>query len=134
MFKLTIRTPYEEVYKGEANAITFANEEGELQILEDHASMTATLEFSHILVEEENRDETFLGRQGLFTFNNEDNTALLLLSYCEKESEVDYATVAEYIEFIEKQLKEGHDLSEFQRMYLRNERVIVKKQIETMEK
>lgn len=134
MFKLIIRTPYEEVYRGEANAITFANEEGELQILEDHASMTATLDFSHILVEEENRDETFIGRKGIFTINNEENEALMLLAYCEKESEVDYATVAQYVEFIEKQLKEGHDLSEFQKLYLRNERVIVKKQMEIMEK
>ncbi len=134
MFKLTIRTPYDEVYKGEANSLTFANEEGELQILEDHASMTATLDFSHILVEEENRDETFLGRKGLFTFNNEENSALLLLAYCEKESEIDYATITEYLEFIEKQLKEGHDLSEFQKLYLRNERVVMKKQVEVMEK
>jgi F0F1-type ATP synthase epsilon subunit len=134
MFKLIIRTPYEEVYKGEANAITFANEEGEMQVLEDHASMTATLDFSHILVEEENRDETFLGRKGILTFDNESNEALLLLAYCEKESEVDYSTVVEYIAFIEKQLKEGKDLSEFQKLYLRDERVIVKKQIEIMEK
>lgn len=134
MFKLIIRTPYEEVYKGEANTLTFATEEGEMQVLEDHASITATLDFSHILVEEENRDETFLGRKGILTFDNESNEALLLLAYCEKESEVDYSTIVEYIAFIENQLKEGKDLSEFQKLYLRNERVIVNKQIETMGK
>lgn len=133
MFKLTIRTPYEEVYKGEVNSLTFANEEGEMQFLEDHASITATLEFSHILVEEENHDETFLGRKGMFTFDNATNESLLLLAYCEKESEVDYQTIQEYIESIEKQLREGKDLSEFQKLYLRNERVGVKKQLERME-
>lgn len=133
MFKLIIRTPSEEVYKGEVNSITFANEEGEMQFLEDHASITAALDFSHILVEEENRDETFIGRKGIFTFDNETNESSLLLAYCEKESEVDYQTIKEYIESIESQLKSGKDLSEFQRLYLRNERVIVKKQIEEIE-
>lgn len=133
MFKLTIRTPYDQIFNGEVNGVTFASEEGELGVYEDHASLTATLDFSHILVEENNKDETYIGRKGIFLFDNEKNEGTFLLAYCEKESEVDYQTAREYIAFLEQQLEEGNELSNFQVLYLKNERVAVQRMIEDKE-
>lgn len=134
MFKLTIRTPYEEIFNGEAKSITFASEDGEMQILEDHASITATMAFSPIVVEEEDKDETYLARNGIFIFDNENNSASMLTSYCEKKSQVDYKSVQEYADFIAKMLEEGHELSEFQLVYLQGEKVAIQQQIEEIEK
>ncbi len=133
MFKLTIRTPQEDVYSGEAKSLTLAGEDGEMQILEDHASLTATVHFTPIIVEEENGEEHFLGRNGIFLFNNEENSAILLINYCEKTSEISMQTVEEYAKFIEDQLAQGKDLSQFQILYLKNERIAVEEQIKAME-
>ena len=35
MFKLTIRTPQEDIYTGEVKSLTLASEDGEMEILED---------------------------------------------------------------------------------------------------
>lgn len=134
MFHLTIRTPYEDIFSGEVKSLLFSAEEaGEMQIFEDHASLTATVDFSPIVIEENDKDEHFLGRNGTFLFNNEENSAVLLLTYCQKKSEVTYKTVKEYAEYITKQIEEGHELSEFQINYLSNEKIAVEKQMEEVE-
>ena len=129
MFKLTIRTPYETLFNGDAEALQFASEEGELGIHEDHADLTASVSFTHIIVEEDNKQETYLGRRGTFLFNNETNEATFLLAYCEKESEVDYKTVEEYIAHLEKQLEDGSNLSSFQLLYLKGEKLAVEEMV-----
>lgn len=133
MFKLTIRTPQEDIYEGHAKSLTLASEDGEMQILDDHASLTATVNFTPVIVEEENGEQHYLGRNGIFLFNNEENSALLLINYCEKKSEISMQTVEEYAKFIEEQLAAGKDLSDFQVLYLKNERVAVEEQMKEME-
>ena len=132
MFKLIIRTPQEDIYKGHAKTLTLASEDGEMQILEDHASLTATINFTPIIVEEENGEQHYLGRNGIFLFNNEENSGLLLINYCEKKSEISMQTVEEYAKFIEEQLAAGKDLSDFQILYLKNEKIAVEEQITAM--
>lgn len=133
MFKLTIRTPNEDIFSGEINSVTYTAEDGDMQVFENHASLTATIAFSPIVVEVEDREENFLGRNGLFLFDNETNSALMLLNYCERKSEVTYQSAKEYVDFITKQLEEGKDLSEFQMTYLNNEKIAVEQQMEELE-
>ncbi len=133
MFHLTIKTPYAEVFTGEVESLSLSLEDGDMQVFEDHASVTGSLIFSPVVVEQKDKEEIFLARHGVFTFDNENNTASLLTSYCTKKAEVDYKTVKEYAEFITKQLEEGHDLSEFKLFYLKGEKVALEKQIEESE-
>ncbi len=133
MFNLTIRTPYEDIYKGEVSSLTFASEKGEMQVLEDHSDITATILFSPIFIEEDGLDETFLARNGIMLFDNETNSATILALYCEKQSEVSYGMAREYAEFIEKQLEEGEELSSFQKLYLKKEKVAVEEQLRRTE-
>ncbi|EKD93880.1 MAG: hypothetical protein ACD_28C00035G0017 [uncultured bacterium] len=132
-FKLTIRTPEGEVYHKEAKSIAFNDEDGQNQIFAHHASLTSTILFSHVIVEEEEMEEKFLARNGLFLFNNQENTGLLLALYCEKKSEISHQTAAQYLKFLEKQLAEGNDLSEFQVLYLEGEKLAVEKQVSETE-
>lgn len=135
MFKLTIRTPQEDIYTGQAASLTLASEDGEMQILEDHASITASLNFTPIIVvEESGNEEHYLARNGIFLFNNEENSGILLVNYCEKTSEISMQTIEEYSKFLDEQLAQGKDLSQFQVLYLKNEKVAVEEQMETMEK
>lgn len=130
MFKLTIRTPELVVYEGEVDSLGFSSDEQTMVIYEDHASIVATITFSSLELEEPDKQEVFLARSGIFTFDNEKNEAKILVSYCQKKSEVDYMTATQYLEFLEKQLEEGRDLSEFQILYLQNERLAIEQQVE----
>lgn len=130
MFHLTIKTPYEDVFAGEVDSISLTAEDGDMQVFENHASVTATLAFSPLVVAEEGKEEHFLARSGIFLFDNETNSAKILASYCEKKSEVNYQTIKEYADFISKMLAEGHELSEFQLLYLKGEKVAVEQQME----
>lgn len=134
MFHLTIRTPYEDLFNGEVNSLTFsADESGEMQILDHHASLTAAISFSPIIIEEDNKDEYYLGRNGSFFFDNNNNKGVLLLNYCQKKSEVSYKSAKEYADYITKELEEGHELNELQTLYLSHEKIAVERQIEEAE-
>lgn len=130
MFKLTIRTPYETTFEGEVKSLYLSAEDGDMQVFENHASITASIAFSPVVIEEEGKDENFLARSGMFLFDNDKNEALMLVATCEKKSEVNYQTVKEYAKFIDEQLAAGKDLSDFQVLYLKNEKVAVEEQME----
>lgn len=130
MFKLIIRTPYEEAYVGNAESIYLSTEDGDMQAFENHASVTASILFSPVVIEEEGKEEHFMVRNGLFLFDNDKNEAIILAAHCEKTSEISYKTVEDYAKFIEEQLEAGKDLSDFQILYLKNEKIAVEQQME----
>ncbi len=132
MFHLTIRTPYDDIFSGDVNSLTFDSESGQVQILENHASITISIAFSPVQVEAPDFEENFFGRSGLFLFDNETNSGVLLFNHCEKKSEISFQSIKDYAEFITKQLEEGHELSEFQLLFLKNEKVAVEKQMEEL--
>lgn len=126
MFKLIIKTPEEELYNGDAYSIYLSTEGGDMQIFDEHASVTASILFSPIIVStKENEEETFLARNGIFLFNNEKNEGVLLTTFCERKSETSYKTIEEYGKFVKQQLDEGKDLSDLQIKYLKNQLVSV---------
>lgn len=104
-----------------------------MQLFAHHASLTATIAFSPIKIEEEGtKEELFFVRRGLFLFDNKANTATLLALTGEKRSEISHQTAKEYFEFLEQQLREGHDLSEYQILYLEGEKLAVEQQIKAI--
>lgn len=133
-FKLTIKTPQKNIFNAEAEMIHLATEGGEIEAFSDHASITGSISFSPVEVKKQNGDsEKYIVRNGLFTFDNEANTASLLALHCEHESEVSQKTVKEYAEFIEQQLREGKNLTDFQVLYLKGEKLAVEEQLKEME-
>lgn len=129
MFKLTIRTPYETILETQAKSLYLSSEGGDMQVFENHASITAALAFSPIVIETEEKEESYLARNGMFLFDNEKNEAFILALYCEQKSEVSHQTIKDYAAFIEKQLEEGKDLSDFQVLYLKGEKLAVEEQL-----
>jgi len=49
-FTLLIITPEKEIFNGEAEKISFTTDGGDLQIMPDHASITATISFSPTII------------------------------------------------------------------------------------
>lgn len=132
-FELTLRTPSDEVYHHQVKSISFRGEGGQMQVFAHHASMTATILFSTIRIDEGDRQEEFMIRKGLFLFDNRKNTASLLALFGEKRSEISHQTAKEYLTFIEEQLKKGKDLSEFHILYLEGEKLAVEEQVKSLE-
>lgn len=132
-FKISIRTPNEEVFAGDATGLKISTEGGDMEAFADHASVTASLLFSPIVVSTSDKEEEFIARNGLFLFDNASNSATILALSCEKKSEVSHQTVKDYLAFIEKQLEEGKDLSDFQILYLKGEKLAVQQQMDEME-
>lgn len=129
-FQLIIRTPDKDVFEGKVSSLSFNTEVGRVQILAHHANFTTTLLFSPIKVEDpvDNRDQNFLARNGIFSFDHKKNEALLLCMYCEEQSEISYQTTEEYLKFLTAELAKG-DLSDFQVKFLKGERLAVEKQM-----
>lgn len=131
-FHLSIRTPNEDIFSGEAYGLHISSEGGDMEVFANHASVTASLLFSPVVVKSD-KDEEFIARNGLFLFDNQANKATILALNCEKKSEVSHQTVKEYLEFVEKQLAEGKELSDFQILYLKGEKLAVEQQMEEMQ-
>ena len=129
-FQLTIRTPDKDVFTGAVNSVSFHAEDGQAQVLAHHASYMATIQFSTVKVDTEAGGGTYLARNGFFHFDHKKNEALMLCIYCEEQSEVSYQTVEEYLKFLASELEKG-DLSDFQVLYLKGEKLAVEKQVKT---
>lgn len=128
-FHLTIRTPDKDVYSGEVSVLTMTSDLGRMQILPHHASITTTLSFSPLRIEEAVREESFVARNGMFLFDNRKNEALLLALSCEEISEIDHKTALEYLQFLKDQLASGQSLNEFEVLFLEGEKFAVEKQV-----
>ena len=129
-FHLIIRTPDHDVFDGKISSLAFNTELGHVQILAHHANFTTTLLFSPVKLEDpvDSREQNYLARNGIFSFDHKKNEALLLCLYCEEQSEVNYQTVDEYLKFLTTELEKG-DLSSFQVLYLKGEKLAVEKQM-----
>jgi F0F1-type ATP synthase epsilon subunit len=128
-FKLSIRTPEGDVFDSEATSIRLRAENGQLQVFANHASLLATVIFSRIVVDTPEGEKVYLGRRGIFNFNNDTNTATLLTLYCEEEGKVDLTNAEDYLKFIEEQMAQGKDLSDFHLTYLEGEKLAIQQQI-----
>jgi F0F1-type ATP synthase epsilon subunit len=129
-FKLTIRTTDGDFYLGEVKSLQLSSEGGDMQIYSNHASVTASFLFSPLVVEEAGGlTEAYVLRNGVFSFDNDNNKALIMALHAEKKSEVSEKTVMEYLAYIEEQLASGADLSDFQVLYLKGQKLAVQKQV-----
>lgn len=131
-FKLSLRTPQEELFEGSATSIFFnAEDKGSTQVLPHHAAMTTTIQFSRVVISTADKEEIFFVRNGMFLFDNEHNRGVLLALHGERHSEISHQTAKEYLAFLEEQIKKGDDLSEFQVLYLSGEKLAVEEQLKT---
>lgn len=130
-FKLIVRTPDQTVFDGMVSKVHLATEGGEMEAFTHHSSLTATISFSPVeIVTADEKEESYLVRNGMFLFDNETNTAILLALHCQHRSEISHPTIQEYAEFIDRELKNGTDLSDFQILYLKGEKLAVEQQIQ----
>ncbi|MFA5793164.1 MAG: F0F1 ATP synthase subunit epsilon [Candidatus Gracilibacteria bacterium] len=127
-FHLTIRTPEKEVFAGDVDSIAFNAEDGRVQVLAHHGNFVTTLQFSPLWIKSESQALEYIARSGMFTFDHKANSAVLLCLYADERGEISYQTTEEYLKFLLTELEKG-DLSEYQVLYLKGEKLAVEKQM-----
>lgn len=129
-FTFTLHTPEKTCFEGEAFVVSLATEDGgEMEILAHHASLTGAVRFSPVKIKKENKEETFIVRNGIIAFDNAGNRGALLAYHCEKRSEISLKTAQEYLEFLNARLAKHESLNAFQVHHLEGERIAVEEQI-----
>lgn len=131
-FHLTIRTPDENIFDADVISVRLMSELGAMTVLAKHASLTASVLFTPIYIKTEHAEEEFMARRGILYFSNEENKAVLLCLTVEKKMEMSYTTAEEYLKFIKEKLSKGENLSEFQLIHLKTEKMAVERQIEQL--
>lgn len=127
---LIIRTPDAVHYDGPASRVSGASELGDLQIYPGHAAMTAAVDFSRVLVEHADHQETFLLKQGILHTDPESRRTEFLALSCQKVEEADLKTLRAYRDFILDHLQKREDLGSYHVRFLEESMLAVEKQIE----
>lgn len=133
--KLTIRTPEKTIFDGRAQFVKLFTEQGLAKIFHNHASITGAIDFTPLaFADDEGNEEDYVLRRGTIMISNKKNRVDIMVFSCEKTAELNPTTAKEYLEFIEKELEKGSDLSDFQLQFYEEEKYVIKKEIKHIEK
>ncbi|MBD3270892.1 hypothetical protein GF376_05190 [Candidatus Peregrinibacteria bacterium] len=133
-FKLTIRTPDEEIYNGKIKSLKILTEGGWIQVFSNHSTLTGTLSYSPIsFIDQNNQEERYVGKRGTLLVSNSMNAVTIILLSCELSSKLSPTNALEYLQFIESELDKKQDLSNFHLEFLEEEKFVIKKEIEELE-
>lgn len=133
-FVFSILGPEQDHFHGDLLAVSFHAEDGAMQIKAHHASITGSILFSRVRLQDaESHEEVYVIRDGIFLFDQKTNSGRILALSIEKESEMDLSSIEEYLAFLEHELGKGTDLSEYQVKYLNGEKLAVEHQLKKMQ-
>ena len=133
-FNLTIESPEELFFRGEADSLLLQTVTGEAEILPGHAALAGSFAFSPLHVRTGDHEEDFIARQGLVFVDPRQNSVRVLAYYCVKKADIDLKTIKEYMEFILKKMESGADLNKYQLRFLEEEKISLQKKLEVLEK
>jgi F0F1-type ATP synthase epsilon subunit len=133
-FTLIIQTPRHIFFQGEANYVGIQTELGNTEIYPQHATLVASISFSHTKIKHAEHEEDVLMRSGLIIVDNEHNEVKILVQYCEKLADIDFKTIKEYKDFVVSRLENKQDLNDFQIKHLEEESTSLERMIEVIQK
>lgn len=128
-FTLTIKTPEKTIFSGNVESINLKTETGELTMLAKHADFLGSVAYTRIFVKTGDSTEEYIGRRGLVTFSNKENTCEVLMIVCEPVEEISPISAESYLKYVEEALRNGDDLSSSQLKFMEEERIMLVKQL-----
>ena len=132
-FSLRIHTPDKDVFHGEVEGLLFHSETGQAMFLAHHADYLGSMSYTRIKITRGDTTDEYIGRRGIARFNNATNSAELLLLDCTPVEEVSAVTAASYLAMIEEALAKGTDLSHSQLKFMKEEKIMLVKQLKDLE-
>ncbi|MDD4352107.1 MAG: F0F1 ATP synthase subunit epsilon [Candidatus Gracilibacteria bacterium] len=132
-FKLTVKTPTENVYEGEVNSLLVDTELGRMMVLPHHAALVGSITFSDTIISADNKLRAYNIRTGFLSIDNDENSVEILCNHCEQSQTLTYTSVEKYLEFLQGELQ-SENLNPYQLEFLENEKFAVVKQLKTLKK
>lgn len=131
----SVRTPEGSVLKKDVISFKIATDEkGLMVVLPHHATLTGSVTFSRLWVRTPEAEHEYLVQQGFLFISVTTNSAQLLCYSCKELKDIEYKTAQQYLEFLERKLKEGADLNAYQLKFLHHEKIAMVQQISFLEK
>ena len=96
-FKFILRTPDGELVNKQVDSVYLTTEVGDMMLLPNHASLSATVTYSPVTVRMGSMQEDYLAYRGMLSFSNQKNEALLLVQQAHLKDKVDYDGLKAYL-------------------------------------
>lgn len=129
-FKFILRTPDAELVNMDVDSVRLTTEVGEMMLLPHHASLSATVTYSPVIISSGTHEEEYLAYRGVLSFYNAKNEALLLVQRADLKGMVDYDGLKTYLKLVQDYLESGKDLSEIHMRFLEGEKVALVQQLD----
>lgn len=129
-FKFILRTPEAELANKEVDSVYLNSEVGEMMLLPGHASLSAAITYSPIIVKSDQFQEDFIASRGVLFFSNPKNEAVLLVQRADLKDKIDYEGLETYLKLVQEYLEKGKDLSKLHMKFLEEEKIAL---VQTME-
>ncbi len=134
-FKLEIRTPYGVMLDEELYSLTVNTEDGQITILNKHASLITSIMFSPTIIRQESGDKEILIRNGILHFDHNKNKATIVCSTKQKRFESVYFDTKEKLEEVKGRIeRSSSSLNSLQYEHLEEEMIALMKKIAYIEK
>lgn len=131
-FHLSVRTPENEIISKEVSSIKVSTENGPMVVYPKHSSLSGTIEFSRLFVRTDAGETEYLVKNGVVFISVQENSTRIMCFSCQETKDIEFKTAAEYLQYVEEQLKAGADLNDFQMKYLENEKIAMVKQLKVL--
>ncbi len=130
-FKFILRTPDGELVNQEVDSVYLTTEVGDIMLLPNHASLSATVTYSPVIVSNVTMREEYVAYRGVLSFSNPKNEALLLVQRADFKDKVDYDGLKTYLKLVQDYLESGKDLSEIHMRFLEGEKIALVQELES---
>ncbi len=131
-FHFSIKTPLETVMKVDAQSVSLDTETGNMMVLPGHASLTASVGFSKVVVVYGERTDTFYVKNGTLFIGQQQNVVELLCMSCDLESQMNRESAEQYLALIKEKLKNHESLGDYQLKFLEREQFVLEQQVRTL--
>ena len=129
-FKFILRTPDAELLTMEVDSVYLNSEVGEMMLLPGHASLSAAVTYSPVIVAVGSQKYEYITSRGVLFFSNQKNEAHMLVQRADLKDKIDYDGMKEYLRLIDEYLSKGKDLSKIHMQFLENEKIALVQAIE----
>lgn len=131
-FHFTLRTPTDTILDGEAQSLQVDTETGRMVVLPGHAALTGTVLFSKVVIVHGDKTDSYYVKNGILFVGKQQNTVELLCMTCDHTSQLNRASVEQYLATIKERLKDKQSLGEYQLKFLEREKFALEEQVKVV--
>lgn len=129
-FNLIIRSPVDEIFNGYVQSLLVDTDTGQMEIYPGHATFAGSISYSPLVLYLEDKTLRFHIKRGVIFYSNINNAGSVSAYEAQVEEEVDFASVQEYLDFIETKMKNKENMDSFEYKFLENEKMAIVKKLE----